>query len=395
MLPAAPGSFLVLVGAVLMAVATCSTPIIKSLAFLNVDLSSVSIQGHSLNGTASFGCLGYCLASNCTSPKLGYTFDLTNVADQLGAGSAASGLFNGKVSSGLVKGLTYTMVLHPICAGLAAVAAVFGFFSMCDGCLSPCLSGLLTGIATTVALIAFIFDLATFLILKNRLKDDIEGLKASLGSALWLVLAAWIIILLGSCGLGAGLCRARRYYADRHRQRADDLGGSGGQAMPYGQGVPLSDVKSTRSQRSRSRGLWHKHDDADSDDEGMVVKEEEGLLHHTDRHDEYASMPAYPAHPVGGSTHDAYADPYMHQAYPNYPVDADAIPMATAAGYSGYGYPDNTAGTNYAQPDYMSHGQQPYDYSAPAAAAAPHTTAALQAPAATSPTYDNMYGLHR
>lgn len=395
MLPAAPGSFLVIVGAAILAVVTCSTPIIKKLSFLTVDLSGVQVSGHSLSGEAAFGCLGYCVAGTCSSPKLGYTFDLSHVLSQLGAGSDA-GHLGEKLSSGILKGLTYTMVLHPIAAGIAAAAGVFGLFSMCDGCMSPCLSGILTGLASTIACLAFAFDLATFLILKNRIHDADSSLNPKLGAAVWVALAGWIVILLGSCGLGAGLCRARRYYADRHRQRADDISG-GTSATPYGQGMPLGRVSSSRSRRGK--GLWRKHDDASSDEEvvattkypDFAMREDEGLLKMD--HDDFATTSDSLAHPgavyPGGASAAAhgpsgsaggYGDPYAVHSDPY----AQAYPYAAGAGYAahdptgtgyaahdpayatayGYADPSATAGyadtTGYAQPYGPHHDQFEY-----------------------------------
>lgn len=446
MLPAAPGSFLVLIGGVLMAIATCSTPIIKSLDFLHVDLSALQVSGHSLHGDASFGCLGYCIASNCSSPTLGYTFDLTHVLGDLGESSEAQHLSQ-KLSSTVLRGLTYTMVLHPVAAGLCAAAAVFGLLSMCDTCLSPCFSGVLTGIASTVSLLAFAFDLALFLILKNRLKKADAGLHPSLGTAVWITLAGWIVILLGSCGLGAGLCRARRHYADRHRQRADDLNGP--DVMPYGQGMPLNRFKgSSHSQRSqRSRGLWGNHDDASSDEEGLVAakhrsddaivsRDEDGLLYTAEQHNPYGSMPAYTTGPHAGDAqaHDptvshtaaagtgGYADPYTHAqaqaAYASaYPAAGGAATYADPAGY-GYGYADpaaqgvshgyaDTAAMGYpdATPGFPPQGPT-YDYAAYPEVVSPvsgpqagqyvaHMPTSSAAQGQAPPTADNMYGLHR
>lgn len=62
---ATPGTILALVGAILLALVTLSTPIIKSISFLNITVE---------NQSGSFGTLGYCLAGSCNGPTLGYSF---------------------------------------------------------------------------------------------------------------------------------------------------------------------------------------------------------------------------------------------------------------------------------------------------------------------------------
>jgi len=62
---ATPGTILALVGAILLTLVTLSTPIIKSISFLDVKIE---------NNDGSFGALGYCIGGSCQGPTLGYSF---------------------------------------------------------------------------------------------------------------------------------------------------------------------------------------------------------------------------------------------------------------------------------------------------------------------------------
>ena len=69
--PATPGFLVTLAAAVLLAIVSFSVPYFKSIYFLKASLSD---QG--INGSITFGTLGYCLelanGTTCTKPKVGY-----------------------------------------------------------------------------------------------------------------------------------------------------------------------------------------------------------------------------------------------------------------------------------------------------------------------------------
>lgn len=52
----------------LLILVSVSTPLLKSIYFLEANLSSGSFSG-----TVRLGAWGYCVGSTCTSPKLGYS----------------------------------------------------------------------------------------------------------------------------------------------------------------------------------------------------------------------------------------------------------------------------------------------------------------------------------
>lgn len=70
-----------------------------------------------------------------------------------------------------------------------------------------CCSSFISGFAATVAFIAFIFDLALFFIAKDRISKI--G-SAQIGSAIWLTLAAWILLFFSGCFYSIGRCCVSR-----------------------------------------------------------------------------------------------------------------------------------------------------------------------------------------
>jgi len=69
--PATPGFIVTLVACVLLAVVSFCVPYLKSVFFLKAN---ISVQG--VNGSITFGTLGYCLelsnGTTCSSPSVGY-----------------------------------------------------------------------------------------------------------------------------------------------------------------------------------------------------------------------------------------------------------------------------------------------------------------------------------
>lgn len=76
-------------------------------------------------------------------------------------------------------------------------------------CFSSCISGL----AAAVALVAFIFDIAIFFVAKSRM-NSVSGGSASIGNAVWLTLAAWLLLFFSGCFYGVGRCCIRRRPRD-------------------------------------------------------------------------------------------------------------------------------------------------------------------------------------
>lgn len=70
---------------------------------------------------------------------------------------------------------------------------------MSMACCSTCISGF----AAVVTLVAFIFDIVLFFIAKARI--NAVG-SASIGNAIWLTLAAWLLLFFSGCFFAVGRC---------------------------------------------------------------------------------------------------------------------------------------------------------------------------------------------
>ncbi|SPO41507.1 uncharacterized protein PSFLO_06989 [Pseudozyma flocculosa] len=215
---ATPGTVLTFAAAVLLGLVTISTPIWDSIYFLKAIIGG---QGGQRGQTATLGVLGYCIGSKCSSPTIGYNFDPNEL---LGIS-----IISAKYTSAVIKGLTYTLVLHPIALGLAAIAFLFGLLSHCRPASRNCMGMCFSGIATAITVIAFGLDLALFIVAKKRI-DSVDGASADLGVGLWMTLAAAILLFLsgfafccgcGGRGRGPSRGRVKDEYAGGYGQRPD------------------------------------------------------------------------------------------------------------------------------------------------------------------------------
>lgn len=105
----------------------------------------------------------------------------------------------------VVKWLTYALVLHIVALALSAGSAVFGLLAHIREMSMTCCSTCVSGFAAAVALLAFIFDLAFFFLAKARI-NKVEGGSAVIGNAIWLTLAAWLLLFFSGCFYALGRC---------------------------------------------------------------------------------------------------------------------------------------------------------------------------------------------
>jgi len=105
----------------------------------------------------------------------------------------------------IVKWITYALVLHIVALVLAAASSLFGLLAHVREFSMVCFSSCTSGVGAAVTLLAFIFDIAFFFLAKSRL-NAVKGGSASIGNAIWLTLAAWILLFLSGCFYGLGRC---------------------------------------------------------------------------------------------------------------------------------------------------------------------------------------------
>ncbi|CDW96638.1 hypothetical protein, partial [Sporisorium scitamineum] len=139
--------------------------------------ATIGGNGPQAGEVARFGTLGYCLSDTCSSPTLGYSFDPNQLLGIQVVGS--------RYTSAVIKGLTYTLILHPIALAFAVVSVLLGLISHCREFSTNCFGSFVTGIGAFITLVAFGLDLALFVIAKKRI-DSINGASASLGMAIWM-----------------------------------------------------------------------------------------------------------------------------------------------------------------------------------------------------------------
>lgn len=198
--PATPGFIVTLTATILLAIVSFNVPILKSVYFLQATLTVDNV-----NGTISLGTLGYCieLSSNgttCSSPSVGYAFDPNALLGDT--------ISFAQIPTVVVKWITYALFLHVIALCGAAISALFGLLAHVREMSMTCCSTCISGFAAVITLVAFIFDIVLFFVVKARVKSI--GGTASFGNAVWLTLAAWIMLFFSGCFYAFGRCCVRR-----------------------------------------------------------------------------------------------------------------------------------------------------------------------------------------
>ncbi|KAF8506555.1 pali-domain-containing protein [Russula emetica] len=337
MKPATPGFIVTLIATILLAIVSFSVPWFKSVFFLK---ASLAVEG--INGSVTFGVLGYCYQLNngttCSKASVGYQLDI----DQLVGNKT-----NIQIPQVVVKWITYALVLHIVALVLAAISSFFGLlahvreFSMSG--FSSCISGL----GAAIALLAFIFDLVFFFLVKSRI-NDVKGGSATMGSAIWLTFAAWVLLFFSGCFYSLGRCCIRRRPRDMAR-------GDGGTW------APAQSTSSTYEEQMRLDAVK-----AEADRKARQGKNELGL-------------PAFPEYdPTQPLTSDAEHEnaarvPYRDTQYAAAPVGTRAVDDYYTAGNNAYPprrQPTASSGrtqqTGYVRSQQTS-GYAPSNYSSPTA----------------------------
>jgi hypothetical protein len=133
----------------------------------------------------------------------------------------------------IVKWLTYALVLHVVALGFAVVAAVFGLLAHIREMSMACCSTCFSGAAAAITLLAFIFDLAFFFVARGGI-NKVQGGSAVIGNAIWLTLAAWLLLFFAGCFFSVGRCCIGPRYdgPSRRKRRRGDPEDAPSKAMP-------------------------------------------------------------------------------------------------------------------------------------------------------------------
>ncbi|KAJ7619336.1 hypothetical protein FB45DRAFT_930493 [Roridomyces roridus] len=192
------GTFLIFSAMVLLIVASISAPTVARIDFLSIPLNN----GSSVN----FGALGFCIrdaaGNSCTPHGVGY-----KIANEI----AALGIdpFNNAQSTSL-HGLTQGFILHPIAAGVAALAFLMAAISHRIGYI---FASLVAFLAFLISLVAMIIDFIAFGSVRHHVRDN--GGNASWGNAIWMVVAATIVLFFASIATCFACVTARRHHRNR------------------------------------------------------------------------------------------------------------------------------------------------------------------------------------
>ena len=265
--PATPGFLTTLSGTVLLIVVTFCVPYFKSVYFLKA-----SVNTNGVSGSITLGTLGYCLEfpgnTTCSKASIGYQFGecisfqgsyqililyFEDPNKLLGDNTQV------QIPQVVVKWLTDVLVLHLVAMLLAAIAAVFGLLAHVREMSMSCFSSCISGFAAGVTLLAFIFDIVFFFVVKSRI-NKVQGGSATIGNAVWLTLAAWILLFISGCVFAFGRCciSTRGPRSDR-RKHEDDVRPYGG-ANPsnnYAETLRLDAVKAEADRKARQLAGTH------------------------------------------------------------------------------------------------------------------------------------------
>jgi hypothetical protein len=173
-----------------------------------------------------------------------------------------------------------------------------------------CFSSCTAGVGAAITLLAFIFDLALFFLAKSRL-NSVQGGSATMGNAIWLTLAAWILLFFSGCFYGLGRCCIRRRPRDMAR---GDREGSGWSTGPtYEEQMRLDAVKAEADRKARLKqgelGLpaFPEHDQS----QPLTLDSEDDMQQSIPYRDA-----AYAAAPTGTRAVDEYYNQPENNAYP-------------------------------------------------------------------------------
>ena len=110
---------------------------------------------------------------------------------------------NARLNESTIHGLTAALILHPIAAGLSAIAVLFGLCGASYHRAGTVLMSLAAALATVSAILAWIIDMVLFSIARHEFRN--EGWSAQYGNAIWLTLAAAASLLIGFCTSACGV----------------------------------------------------------------------------------------------------------------------------------------------------------------------------------------------
>ncbi|KAL0242363.1 hypothetical protein I308_105992 [Cryptococcus tetragattii IND107] len=179
---------------------TISAPVIHNISFLDITTGS---------SKATFGVFGYCSnivgSDICSGRQIGY-----NIADVTG------NLTDYTYVNNSLENVTKAFILHPIACGIAFLSFLI---ALCSDHLGFLFAAFVALLAFLVSLVVMIIDFVVFGLVKHEVSKHTTA-SADFSAAIWLVLAATIILFFSTFVVCFSCCTNRRRVRDREYQAA-------------------------------------------------------------------------------------------------------------------------------------------------------------------------------
>ena len=281
----------------------------------------------------------------------------------------------------VVKWITYALVLHIVALVLAGISSVFGLLAHVREMSMAYCSTCVSGFAASVALLAFVFDIVLFYLTKSRV-NSIDGGKAEFGLAVWLVLAAWVLLFFAGCFYGLGRCCIRRRPRGLDREA-----GRNGPDNGYSEQMRLEAVKAEADRKARQA--------AGKNEVGLPAFQEYERQPLTGKSDDQFIEDGDQVLPYGRQNNQQFAGGYAQAAPGTRAVDAYYnAPTPARPSPARQGSQHTQAPSTYTdqQSTYQSSTYQPSTYNPSTYAAVPAAAGAAAAAGATGYLNADPYG---
>ncbi|KAL8418103.1 hypothetical protein RB594_001646 [Gaeumannomyces avenae] len=195
------GTFMLFSAVILLVITNITAPVVHNISLLRIDLNDAQGQH---NPALTFGTFGHCFVDapggdDCSPSMVGY--DPAEVINE------RTGLNYYSTAAGTARALTRVMILHPIAAGVAFIAFALSLGAGTFGSLLASLAALLAFFVTLVPLVT---DFVMFGIIRSGINDNRNvDARAQFGAGLWTLLAAAVLLLVGTVIVFLTCCSAR------------------------------------------------------------------------------------------------------------------------------------------------------------------------------------------
>ncbi|KAI0320786.1 pali-domain-containing protein [Amylostereum chailletii] len=181
-----PGLFFCFAAMVLLVIASVSSPTWNSVYFFKAARAGQEVH---------YGVFGF----TGSDTHVGYNFN-----------SFLPG--NERLNKTIILNLTDALILHPIAAGLAGLAFLFGICGASYHRAGTVFMALASALAMLATLVAWVIDMVLFGIARTQFRD--AGFSAQYGNATWITLGALVALLAGFCTSACGVFGSYRRRRD-------------------------------------------------------------------------------------------------------------------------------------------------------------------------------------